>query len=600
MPSRPSILGLLFVVLSALGASAQPYHVATAADGGDDGNDGSPGAPWATITHALDTVPDESLILVAPGTYTGRIRIRGSFPVGVTVRSEVPYEARLRHDAAVLTVYDGQGITIEGFDVAHSGPGAGGLVIQVQDLIGEPGGADRVERIVLRNNILHDSYNNDVLKVNNGAADVLIEGNLFYNQTGSDEHIDINSVERVVVQDNIFLNDFAASGRVNEGNTSSFIVVKDSNADSDTVVGSRDITVRRNVFLNFEGGTGANYLLFGEDGQPFYETIGGVVENNLMIGTSIDRFRAPFGVKGCQDIDFRHNTLAGDMFSRAFVARINTEGANLPIDQLVMVGNVFSDPTGTMDDFTDSPIGQTNSFTLARNLYWNGGNPIPAEADDMINFADDPAPVLGDPVLGDQAGLLVPTWDESSGRFRDGSATIREAFERLVELYGTPGAGSAAVDAGDPGDAPLDDILGNPRPSGSAPDLGAVEVQVVEPPELVLRVTGGALADVTWEAVPGALHHDTYRGSLPPFGLSSRGAGLAVYDHVCFEAADALGDGPLQTRDGDPPSPGNVGWYYLVSVTDGAGEGSLGRASSDLDAVTPGVQLLRPNDAPCP
>ena len=43
-------------------------------------------------------------------------------------------------------------------------------------------------------------------EVNNGAEDALIEGNLFFNQSGSDEHIDINSVVGVTVQDNIFIN----------------------------------------------------------------------------------------------------------------------------------------------------------------------------------------------------------------------------------------------------------------------------------------------------------------------------------------------------------------------------------------------------------
>ena len=108
-------------------SSAQTFYVAT---GGDDGSgDGSSGAPWATITHALDTVPDSSTILVRPGTYFGRVNLRGTFANGVTVRSEIPYQARLRYDATVVICFYGQGITLEGFDIAHDGPGAGGLVI---------------------------------------------------------------------------------------------------------------------------------------------------------------------------------------------------------------------------------------------------------------------------------------------------------------------------------------------------------------------------------------------------------------------------------------------------------------------------------------
>ena len=175
----------------AASAQGSTYYVSTG--GSDETGDGSASNPWATITHALDNVPDGSTILVRPGDYTGRVRLRGSFAQGVTVRSTIPYQARLRYSDTVVTCFYGQGITLEGFDVAHSGPGARALVVQIQDLRGEPGDDDFVSRITLRNNVLHDSYNNDILKINNGARDVLVEGNVFYNQAGSDEHIDMSS-----------------------------------------------------------------------------------------------------------------------------------------------------------------------------------------------------------------------------------------------------------------------------------------------------------------------------------------------------------------------------------------------------------------------
>ncbi|MCP4592797.1 MAG: hypothetical protein GY842_18845, partial [bacterium] len=159
---------LALTSLTALAVAQGTLYVAT--DGNDVTGDGSSGNPWATITHAVDSVSDESLILVRAGLYEGRVRLRQQFANGITVRSETPYQARLRHSGTVVTSYTGQGITLEGFDIAHSGPGAGALVIQIQDLLGAtPGAEPRVSRITLRNNVIHDSHNNDLLKINNGA-----------------------------------------------------------------------------------------------------------------------------------------------------------------------------------------------------------------------------------------------------------------------------------------------------------------------------------------------------------------------------------------------------------------------------------------------
>lgn len=454
------------------------------ANGGEDNpiRNGSMGAPYATITYALDQAQDGTVILVRPGDYHGRIRIRGTFAAGVTVRSEIPYMARLRHNDRVITAYTDnnrgcQGITIEGFDIAHDGPGAGALVVHL-----DAGGTGTVSNITIRNNILHDSYNNDILKINHGISDVLVERNIFYNQTGSDEHIDINSAENVIVQDNVFMNDFAGSGRANGNNTSSYIVVKDSNGSSDRFLGSRNIFIRRNVFLNWEGSTGSNFVLLGEDGNNFYEAESVRIENNLMLGNSANVMRAPFGVKGCRNIVFNNNTITGDLPALAFAFRFNREGANPINDQIDMYNNIWSDPTGTMgatgpggaNDFSDTPPGEVQNVTLNNNLYWNGGSVIPEDPGETINVSDDADAVFADPDLAPLSSLVIPRWDAVNRQFADGSLTICEVLESLVQLYGTPGA-AAVIDQANAGQSPTDDILGNTR--GGNPDIGAVEVQ---------------------------------------------------------------------------------------------------------------------------
>lgn len=476
-----ALLALGFVNLGSSTAIGSNYYVATT--GSDLTGDGSLGAPWESINHALDHVPDGSTILVQPGVYHGQVRLDHQFNQGVVVRSVVPYQAKLRHTGSrVVVAFYGQNITLEGFDIAHKPENTAALVIQVQDLLGSvPGigaGSDPVVSYILfRNNIIHDSTNNDLLKINNGARHITVEGNMFFNQQGSDEHIDVNSVLDVIVQDNVFFNHF----QNNENNTSSFIVIKDSNGESDGVIGAEGVTVRRNIFLNWQGSDGTNFLLLGEDGKPYHEAFNILVENNLMIGNAPNMMRSSFGVKGGRDIVFRNNTVIGNLPCRSFAMRLNTEGDN-PVNQNIhFYNNVWADPTGTLGtegysgvDLAEVSAGQNTYITLDNNLYWNGGSPIPPDTSQMIHYTDDLHRTIADPLLGSQAGLIVPYWDGSA--FADSSSTILETFERLVDLYGKPAGNSPVVDSANGTQSPIDDILGNLR--GPAPDLGAYETNV--------------------------------------------------------------------------------------------------------------------------
>jgi hypothetical protein len=470
MPAK-FMTALLLWFASSCAWAQTTFHVAT--NGADLPGNGSAAAPWATIEYALQQVPDGSTIAVAPGTYNGRIRVRGQFAQGVMVRSAVPYRARLRHTATVLTVYndaaDIEGITFSGFDIAHSGAGAGALVVQIQDGFGT-----ETRRITLADNILRDSYNNDILKVNNGASQVRIVGNLFYNQQGSDEHIDVNSVDDVVIEENVFFNDFAASGRPVPTDTASYIVIKDSNGTDDEYLGARNVIVRRNVFANWQGSAGSNFVLLGEDGTANVEAFAITVENNLFIGNSAIALRAAFGCKGCADSVFRANTVVGDLPGNAYAMRINPEGANPVPTGLAFRGNLWADTAGTMNDFSDTLTGQVGSVVLTRNGYWNAGNALPSDPTDVVNITNDATAVTGNPLLPSPAGLVTPVWNEVGGTFGGGHATIRAAFVALVEAYGRPGVGGAGMDAADPAQMPATDILGRAR--DVAPDLGAYEV----------------------------------------------------------------------------------------------------------------------------
>ncbi len=462
----------IFLTLFPLRSFAQTFYVAV--DGNDVVSGGSVSNPWATISFAIDQVGHGATIEVAPGTYSGRVRLDQQFTSAVLVRSTEPYQARLRHDGgAVVICFSCQGITLEGFDIAHEPNNTSALVMQIQNTNGA------AANVTLRNNIIHDSTNNDLLKVNNGASDVLIEGNIFYNQRGSDEHIDINSVSNVIVQDNVFFNSTPQS------ETSSFIVVKDSNANSDGVLGASNIDIKRNVFFNWQGNSGQSFVRIGEDGTSNFEARNVLVENNLMIGNSDVMMRSSFTVQGSSDITFRYNTVVGDLPSRNFAVRLLALGDNRANQNIILSNNIWSDPTGSMGtegfvgaDVFEALTGSFSSLTLNSNLYYNGGSAIPADSSQQLGVSDDANAILGNPSLPAIDRVNLPTF--TGTQFTGGFRSIREIFIDLVERYGAIDANSAAIGvASAVGGAPAEDILGRPR--NSTTDIGAFQLNTNVP-----------------------------------------------------------------------------------------------------------------------
>ena len=518
MATRLALALFLFAV--AVRAAAQPCERWVApAPAGNDANPGTLAQPWASLDHASASVPDDTCtVLFQDGVYTGTHSLYERFATPTTFKARNRYRAVLQYAGTVVKLFGAKNVILEGFELRHTGPGAGALVMQVQQAAGL-----WAENVTIRDNVFHDSYDNDLLKINNGARFVTVQGNLFYNQTGSDEHMDINSVTDVLVQDNVFFNDFAGSGRVNGNDTGSFIVMKDSNAGSDGQIGDERITVRRNVFLNWEGSSGSNFVLVGEDGMDYFEGREILVENNLLIGNAGNDMRAAFGVKGGKDITFRANTVVGDLPSLAYACRVNQEGANPVNENVALVNNIWSDPTGTMgaeaaggtNEFSDGSPAEAIGLSLDNNLYWNGSAAIPP-GDLVSPLSDDERRTVADPLLpADQAGIVLPRWTGTG--FVSGSATIREEFERLVILYGTISGASPAAGAADPAFAPADDILGRPR--GDGPDLGAYEA----------GAAGMTIAPASGHSSGGA-------------GVAVTGAGFAAGASLTVGGADATGE----------------------------------------------------------
>ncbi len=277
--------------------------------------------------------------------------------------------------------------------------------------------------------------------------------------------------------------------------------------------------------------------------MAYFEGVGILLENNLMLGNSGNDMRAAFGVKGGKDVEFRSNSVVGNLPSLAFACRINREGQNPVVENVALRGNIWSDPTGTMgaqsgggsNDFSDGDPAESTGVALDRNLYWNGGASIPP-GDVLSPLVDDPNAVMADPGLPGQAGIVLPRWNGTA--FESGSTTIREEFERLVSLYGAIGGGSPAVGGADPAFSPDDDVRGRPR--DASPDLGAFEAGAGS--SMGIAPTSGHSSGGTGLAITGAGFQD---GASAEIGdLAASGASVSSASFLTA-TAPALAPGTL-------------------------------------------------------
>ena len=307
---------------------------------------------------------------------------------------------------------------------------------------------------------------------------------MFYNQTDheGDQHLDINTVTDIAIEDSILFNNYAGSGRRSGNRSQGFVVVKNSGSTPNV---TRRIAFRRNIFLGWDGKPDQAFLLLGEDGKPFFEAQELVIENNLFVHNSPVRSWGTLLLKGgLRDVTFRANTVVGHpvaKWSGAFAAVCLRIEHNPPMGDLTFANNIWCDAMGGMPRFTMSDaqvFAPGSKQAMLNNIYWNGGKRIPTEAKDTLVPDRDPSKHVLDPRLGNPGEGLTPHWD-GKGQFRSGQKTIRGEFERLVRLCAVPGEGSPATGAADSSSMPADDILGNPR--GNRPDIGCFQKRAAPP-----------------------------------------------------------------------------------------------------------------------
>ncbi len=499
-------------------AAAPPDCEYWVSPAGSDLAGGSRTQPWATVTHAAAVIPDAACtVWVEDGVY-GAVTVERRFASMTVFRAVNRYRAVFEASTTVFDLDGVRNVTFQGFEMRHAGPGSTGYVAIVDR--DNPTGV-WAEDVVLRDNIFHDSYDNDLLKVHSGVRNARIEGNVFYNQGPIEQHMDVNSVTDVVIEGNLFFNDFARSGRTNPGTTKHYIVVKDSGGADDGLLGSRRVVVRRNVFMNWEGGNEA-LIQVGNDGKPYYEADDVSIENNLFLGNGPNRAQTTLGIAGSRNVSFVNNTILGDHPSAAYGFRLDQKGENPVNDQITIAGNIWSDPTGTMDEFSAGDPASVSGLTLAGNLYWNGGSPIGPGT--VAGPGSDPTAILADPLI-EAASVTEPYWTGSA--FLSGTTTIVDEFTRVIGTHGPIPSLSPAVDRADPALAPPDDITGLAR--DGTPDIGAFEATG---PGAPIANPDSAITDEDSSVVVDVLANDSDASGLPlsVSGLTQPGHGTVNVD----------------------------------------------------------------------
>lgn len=443
------------------------YYVSN--NGKDYKGDGSYNNPWRTVDFAIYKAEDNSTIIVKPGIYKEQVRIKKAFKTGLLIKAEIPYQTKFTFNSRIFAIVGAaKNITIEGFEFTHIDKHAKPVLVHI-DGFGSYGTPQTVKNITLRNNIFHDSYNNDLLKINNGAQYISIECNIFYNQGDSDEHIDVNSIKDINISNNIFFNSFKDSNRRITNKSSSFIVVKDSNQNEDQFLGSENVQIDGNIFLNWQGSLGHGFILVGEDGKPYYEANNVNIYNNLIIGNSNQSMRSPLGIKGAKNVTFYNNTITGDLPSNAYALRINRERENPINDNIFLYNNIWNDSYKSMGmgsnqasiDFADVLPNQLGNFQLKNNLVYNGGHLIPYSLIDKINPSDDKLLKNFNPQLPHISNIVMPIWDRRKLKFKGNLYSINNIFMKFISLYATPG--SQQLTYVENTITPNNDIIGNKR-----------------------------------------------------------------------------------------------------------------------------------------
>ena len=277
-------------------------------NGNDQTANGSIEKPYKSINAALDAASPGTTIILRGGTYKEGINVRIRKP-NITIKSRkgewaiidlTVYNSGHDEDSGVYFDVDSSGGKLQCVEVKG---GFYAVALETRWDWGDPNNRAGASNIIIEDCILHDSRN-DTVKVKPNCDDVIIRYNEIYNSGRehlgrpgftwgecNSEGIDNVNGDRMHVHNN-YIHDICSNAIYAKG-------------------GATDVLIENN---RIEHAYGAG-IMAGFDTSPeyfdlkanskYYENIGGIVRNNLIIDTGWEGI----GLYGSKDVQIYNNTL---------------------------------------------------------------------------------------------------------------------------------------------------------------------------------------------------------------------------------------------------------------------------------------------------
>lgn len=420
--------------------ASEGLHIAL--NGDDASGDGSAGAPYRTIQYVLDNVAGPgSVLLVHEGQYDEAVRIRHK---DLTLQSAPGEKAHIAcpvsidENAPILCVEidaEAPGVTLRGLEVSG---GFYAIFLGSQwDYDDTPLDNLTAHDILIEDCVLHDT-GRDVVKVPAGCDDVTIRRVEIYNsgmgypegtpkEEKNAEGIDAVNSDRMHISDT-YIHDAATSCLYVKGGSIGTVIER--------------TRVERCGDLGIVLGFDTSPEFFDTQANPgYYENIGGVVRNSVVIDTGL----AGLGLYATRDASLLHNTVIrggsegqGGIYLGVATQDYDPNAGRPSNTNPTIVGNVV-DQSGlpapicfgirhSVEDELGVLSGLAAQGTIRDNLYFAGGAPCV--------YSDSRPESLYE---GDD----LAAWQAHAEGFDAGS----RAVDPLLAADGHLMAGSPAVDA---------------------------------------------------------------------------------------------------------------------------------------------------------